>query len=197
PPLPHTRDGCGVMPTSATDWRYDPALAAGSRPSASNWAAMYLAARRPPRVAGARPSSRSSARYFRWASIAVVLTAGRGAARVAGMPPGRDAPAQPTDIIATVIDHFRDTCGHSFRSRLGQRTAWMSPRRVGAASLVSTNVESSRKAIASPCGSSPETLHTGHPLGVRSPPAPGTKVSISVYVRTATRRPSGRSVAPD
>src|SRR5437762_7838114 len=60
------------MPTSATDWKYDPSLAAGSRPSASNWAAMYLAARRPPRVAGARPSSRSSARYFRWASIAVV-----------------------------------------------------------------------------------------------------------------------------
>src|SRR6266550_1087277 len=164
------------MPTSATDWKYDPSLAAGSRPSASNWAAMYLAARRPPRVAGARPSSRSSARYFRWASIAAVLTAGRGAARVAGVPPGRDAPAQPTDIIATVIDHFRYTCGHSFRSRLGQRTAWMSPRRVAAASLVSTNVESSRKSIASPCGSSPETLHTGHPLGVRSPPAPGTKV---------------------
>src|SRR5439155_8379660 len=104
-----------------------------------------------------------------------VLTAGRGAARVAGVPPGRDAPAQPTDIIATVIDHFRDTCGHSFRSRLGQRTAWMSPRRVGAASLVSTNVESSRKSIASPCGSSPETLHTATRWGSGAPPHRGRR----------------------
>src|SRR5438477_4254048 len=100
------------MPTSATDWKYDPSLAADSRPSASNWAAMYLAARKPPRVAGARPSSRSSARYCRWATIAAVLTAGRGAARVAGVPPGRDAPPQPTDIIAMGIDHFRDPGGH-------------------------------------------------------------------------------------
>src|SRR5712691_7087002 len=72
------------MPTSATGWKYDPSLPAGSRPSASNWAAMYFAANRPPRVAGARPSSRSSARYLRCASIAAVLTAGMGAASVAG-----------------------------------------------------------------------------------------------------------------
>src|SRR5438093_1397091 len=36
------------MPTSATGWKYDPSLPAGSRPSASNWAAMYFAANRPP-----------------------------------------------------------------------------------------------------------------------------------------------------
>src|SRR5213080_4715264 len=66
------------MPTSATDWKYDPSPPAGSRASAWNWAAMYLAASRPPRVAGARPSSRSSAKYFRCASIAAVFTAGSG-----------------------------------------------------------------------------------------------------------------------
>src|SRR2546428_1751379 len=67
------------MPTSATGWKYDPLLPAGSSPSASNWAAMYFAANLPPRVAGARPSSRSSAKYFRCASIAAVFTAGMDA----------------------------------------------------------------------------------------------------------------------
>src|SRR2546429_8635054 len=58
PPLPHTRDGCGVIPTSATGWKYDPSAAPGSSPIASNCAAMYLTARRPPRVAGAPPLGR-------------------------------------------------------------------------------------------------------------------------------------------
>src|SRR3989441_10994781 len=75
PPLPHARDGCGVIPTSATGWKYDPSAAPGSSPIASNCAAMYLTARRQPRVAGARPSSWSSARYLRFASIAAALGA--------------------------------------------------------------------------------------------------------------------------
>src|SRR5437660_3241197 len=75
PPLPHARDGCGVIPTSATGWKYDPSAAPGSSPRASNCAAMYLTARRPPRVAGARPLTWSSARYLRCASIAAALGA--------------------------------------------------------------------------------------------------------------------------
>src|SRR5439155_2985851 len=97
------------MPTSATDWKYDPSLPAGSRPSASNWAAMYFAARRPPRVAGARPSSRSSARYFRWASMAVVLTETVEEPRVVGVTAGSGAALQANDIITTTVGHFRDT----------------------------------------------------------------------------------------
>src|SRR5213596_238091 len=88
----------------------------------ANWAAMYCAANRPPRVAGARPSSRSSARYLRCASIAAVLTAGMGAASVAGVAAGPGAPAQPTDIIATAIHHFSDTCGSSLRGHSGHLT---------------------------------------------------------------------------
>src|SRR6267143_6205322 len=122
PLLPQTSDGRGVMPTSATGWKYEPSFAAGSRPNASNWAAMYFAANRPPRVAGARPSSRSSARYLRCAAIATVLTAGMGAARVAGVAAGPDAPAQPNEVIAMAHDHFKDTCGSSSWGHLGHLT---------------------------------------------------------------------------
>src|SRR5467141_1058474 len=122
PPLPQTSDGRGVMPTSATGWKYDPSLPAGSRPSASNWAAMYFAAKRPPCVAGARPSSRSSERYLRWAAIAAVLTPGMGAASVAGAAAGPDAPAQPNEIIVTANDHFTDTCGSSSWGHSGHLT---------------------------------------------------------------------------
>src|SRR5437899_5177962 len=107
------------MPTSATGWKYDPSGPAGSRPSASNWAAMYFAASRPPRVAGARPSSRSSARYLRCASMAGVLTAGMGASSVAGVAVDPDAPAQPNEIIAAANAHLNDTSGSSSMGSLG------------------------------------------------------------------------------
>src|SRR5258705_7300218 len=99
------------MPTSATGWKYDPSLLAGSRPSASNWAAMYFAAKRPPRVAGARPSSRSSARYWRCASIADVLTAGIGVARVAGAAAGPRGAAHATEITPTADGQFQHNRG--------------------------------------------------------------------------------------
>src|SRR6185437_12873668 len=45
----------------------------GSSPAAMSWSAMYSVARRPPRVAGARPSSRSDDRKRRspviWAAV--------------------------------------------------------------------------------------------------------------------------------
>src|SRR5207253_10678478 len=100
PPLPHTSDGCGVIPTSATGWKYDPSAAPGSSPIASNCAATYLTASRPPRVAGARPSSRSSARYLKCASMAAALganTTGPGA----GV--GRDAVVAHAAAAATRV----------------------------------------------------------------------------------------------
>src|SRR6266850_8460877 len=56
----------------------------------------------------------------------------------------------------------------------------MDPRPRWSASLVSTNVESSRKSIASPCTSSPVMLHTGHPLGVRRPPSRDERIDLCV-----------------
>src|SRR5437660_3445430 len=101
PPLPHTSDGCGVIPTSATGWKYDPSAAPGSSPIASNCAATYLTARRPPRVAGARPSSRSSARYFKCASMTAALGANTTGA---GAGLGRDAVvAHATTAAATRV----------------------------------------------------------------------------------------------
>src|SRR6267142_544494 len=61
------------------------------------------------------------------------------------------------------------------------------PRPRWSASLVSTNVESSRKSIASPCTSSPVMLHTGHPLAVRRPPSPETNL-IDLRVRAGPPR---------
>src|SRR5207245_341415 len=107
PPLPHTSDGCGVIPTSATGWKYDPSAAPGSRPIASNCAATYLTASRPPRVAGARPSSRSSARYFKCASIAAALGANRaGAGAAAGL--GSDAVVAHAAAAAATRVTLRD-----------------------------------------------------------------------------------------
>src|SRR6266700_719665 len=40
PPLPHTSDGCGVIPTSATGWKYDPSAAPGYLRCASIAAAL-------------------------------------------------------------------------------------------------------------------------------------------------------------
>src|SRR5207302_6516501 len=104
----HARDGCGVIPTSATGWKYDPSAAPGSSPRASNCAAMYLTVRRPPRVAGARPSSWSSARYLRCASIAAALgatTTGVGAGAGAGSDAAvAHAPAAATTRVTLRIE---------------------------------------------------------------------------------------------
>src|SRR5439155_11923258 len=71
---------------------------------------------------------------------------------------------------------FQRHLARSFEGQSGHLTLWIDPRPRRSASLVSTNVESSRKSIASPCNSSPVTLQTGRPLGCRRPPAPGTNV---------------------
>src|SRR6266511_3077357 len=71
---------------------------------------MYLTASRPPRVAGARPSSRSSARYLRWASAAAVLTGGSAGLAGVGVSSGRDA-RQPSDRITTTTGHLQDITG--------------------------------------------------------------------------------------
>src|SRR4051812_4617292 len=55
-----------------TRWKYEP-LAPGSAPAPRSMLAMYSAARRPPRVAGARPSSRSELRKRRCPSISAAL----------------------------------------------------------------------------------------------------------------------------
>src|SRR5437016_6944249 len=115
PPLPQTSDGRGVIPTSATGWKYDPSAAPGSSPIASNCAAMYLTARRPPRVAGARPSSSSSARYLRCASIAAVLAAnvsgagvGARAGRISGAAVAQAAAAAATRVTLRIGCDPRD-----------------------------------------------------------------------------------------
>src|SRR6266536_1415542 len=67
---------------------------------------MYFTASAPPRVAGARPSSTSSARYLRCASIAAVLTAGTGAAApapAAGAGDDSGAPAGTHPTAAATI----------------------------------------------------------------------------------------------
>src|SRR5213593_3215185 len=112
PARPHTSEGCGVRPTSATGWKYEWSGPAGSRTSASNTAAMYWTARRPPRVAGARPSSKSSARYLRCASTAAVLMGGSGGPAGVGVGAGWDGPGpQANDAITTSTDHLQDVMG--------------------------------------------------------------------------------------
>src|SRR5437899_5879307 len=114
PDLPQEREGWGVIPTSATGWKYVPFAPVGSSPRAWNWAAMYSAARRPPRVAGARPSSRSLARKRRCASMAAVST---------GMVDDRCATpvVAVSASITTVFQHLRVMCHDSIRDLWSRR----------------------------------------------------------------------------
>src|SRR3954464_2927337 len=64
-------DVSAVTTSIGTDCRYEESRP-GLRPNARSWLAMYSDARRPPRVAGARPSSRSELRKRRWPSISAV-----------------------------------------------------------------------------------------------------------------------------
>src|SRR2546430_2987519 len=70
---------------------------------------MYWTARRPPGVAGARPSSSSSARYLRCASIAAVLAAnvsgagvGAKAGRISGAVVAQAAAAAATRVTLRI-----------------------------------------------------------------------------------------------
>ncbi len=79
----------------------------------------------------------------------------------------------------------------------GHRSVWIVPRPIRFASLVMTKVESSRNAIASPPRvSTPINEQGGRRTMASRPSSPGRKKKTSMYVRIATRRPSGRMAAP-
>src|SRR3989337_1182149 len=75
----------------------------GFNPSPANCAAMYLAASSPPRVAGPRPSSKSSARKAVWARSRSGVITFSATSMAASMSPASDTSASRNLVISDFL----------------------------------------------------------------------------------------------
>jgi hypothetical protein len=116
-PVAATRIVAALAPTTSigTLWNQSP-FTPGSTPAERSWLAMYSDARRPPRVAGARPSRRSELRKRRAPSISAVVMRERAcAAANAGVTRNTNKRSERMEAIGTLRE--REMSGQYTKAR--------------------------------------------------------------------------------